>query len=111
MHGRGECAGNVQELCAAKHLPLAKWWEYVLCQNYYGRDRVGNSDVALKCATTANFSWEESGVGKCAGVDASGIAEEGVELLKASVNGSQQIGIQSVFHFRSAGTSLIRSSG
>ncbi|TDL29882.1 hypothetical protein BD410DRAFT_45349 [Rickenella mellea] len=93
MHGPEECAGNVQELCAAKYLPQEQWWRYVQCQNYYGRYRVGDPDIALSCAATAKFSWEHSGVGTCAGVDGSGKGHEGIELLKISVNRSVELGI------------------
>ncbi|GAW05298.1 coiled-coil domain-containing protein 58 [Lentinula edodes] len=34
MHGPEECAGNVQQLCAAKYSPFANWWEFVHCNNY-----------------------------------------------------------------------------
>jgi len=95
MHGPDECAGNVQELCAAAHLPLHQWWQYVQCQNFYGRSKIGTPQVALKCAETANFDWEDSGVGDCAGADGSGKGDEGVELLKESVTASKDNGIQS----------------
>jgi hypothetical protein len=29
-HGPDECAGNVQELCAAKYAP-SQWWDFVQC--------------------------------------------------------------------------------
>lgn len=93
MHGPDECAGNVQELCAFKYLPQQQWWSYVQCQNYNGRDKIGTPDVALSCANTAKFSWEESGVGECAGPSGDGKGEEGVELLKESVQTSELLGI------------------
>jgi len=94
MHGPDECAGNVQELCAAAHLPQQQWWNYLQCQNFYGRSKIGTPDIALKCANTADFSWEDSGVGGCAGIDGAGKGAEGVHLLKESVLNSQALGIQ-----------------
>lgn len=85
MHGRDECAGNVQQLCVAKYTPMRTWWEFVMCQNYEGRDKIGRPDVALKCARTARIDWRGSQVGQCAGLDGSGTGEEGVRLLQRSV--------------------------
>ncbi len=93
MHGPDECAGNVQELCAFKYLPQQQWWNYVQCQNYNGRNKIGTPDVALSCANTAKFCWGESGVGECAGPSGDGKGEEGVELLKESVQTSELLGI------------------
>lgn len=94
MHGPDECAGNVQELCAMKYTPTEQWWNYVQCQNFEGRDKVGLPNIATKCASTAGFDWEESGVGECAGLDGSGKGEEGVQLLKESVKNTQRLGIE-----------------
>lgn len=96
MHGSYECAGNVQELCAVKHLDQTHWWSYVKCQNFYGRDAVGTPEIALKCANAARFDWIESGVGKCAGVDGLGRGDEGIALLKESVANSAELGIRLV---------------
>lgn len=94
MHGPDECAGNVQELCAMKYAPTDQWWQYVQCQNFEGRAKIGLPDIATKCASTAHIDWEESGVGKCASLDGSGKGEEGVELLQESVLTTQALGIQ-----------------
>lgn len=99
MHGPGECAGNVQELCAFKHLDQSQSWAYLKCQNFFGRHKVGEPDNALKCADTAKFDWMESGVGVCAGEDGSGKGEEGVQLLKESVQRSDELGIEYVLLF------------
>ncbi|KAF8484703.1 hypothetical protein DFH94DRAFT_624073 [Russula ochroleuca] len=93
MHGSEECAGNVQQLCAAKYTPMRTWWEFVMCQNYHGRNHIGTSDVALKCARTARIDWEGSGVGQCAGSDGSGTGSEGVQLLKDSIRLTESLGI------------------
>lgn len=93
MHGPGECAGNVQQLCVQKYKPLQTWWEFVMCQNYQSRDRIGNADVALKCARASGIDWETSGVGQCAGLDGSGVADEGVKLLKESVVETKALGV------------------
>jgi len=93
MHGRDECAGNVQQLCAAKYTPMSTWWEFVTCQNYEGKDKIGSPDVALKCARTAKIDWEDSGVGRCAGMDGSGTGAEGVQLLQENVKDTEALGI------------------
>jgi len=92
MHGRGECAGNVQQLCAAQY--STKWWEFVQCQNSQGRFQVGLPDVALQCAKTAGIDWQTSGVGSCAGRDGSGMGTEGIELLRESVSLGKALGIE-----------------
>ncbi|KAJ6485012.1 hypothetical protein C8R47DRAFT_1130511 [Mycena vitilis] len=84
-HGPTECAGNVQQLCAAKYANPGAWWDFVQCQNSHGRYQVGLPDVALQCAELAGINWESSGVGSCAGSDASGKAAEGIELLHESL--------------------------
>lgn len=64
-----------------------------MCQNYQGKDKVGNADVALKCARTSGIDWETSDVGQCAGLDGTGTGEEGIELLKQSVEVTESLGI------------------
>ncbi|KAF9009076.1 hypothetical protein BDQ17DRAFT_1301408 [Cyathus striatus] len=93
MHGPEECAGNVQQLCVAKHASRSSWWEFVQCQNYEGRQKIGNKDVVLKCAQVARIDWENSGVGKCIGLDGSGTGAEGVALLQDSVLLGHDLGI------------------
>ncbi|KAI0254750.1 hypothetical protein BJV78DRAFT_1273821 [Lactifluus subvellereus] len=93
MHGRYECAANVQQLCVAKYTPMRTWWEFVVCQNYEGRDQIGRPDVALKCARTARIDWEGSEVGRCAGLDGSGTGEEGVRLLQGSIRTTEFLDI------------------
>jgi hypothetical protein len=92
-HGPVECAGNVQQLCTKKYAPWPNWWEFVQCQNFEGRYEIGKPGVALKCAEAARIDWEESGVGKCAGFDGSGTGEEGIDLLKQSLQYGQDLGI------------------
>jgi len=93
LHGRDECAGNVQQLCVAKHTPMKTWWEFIMCQDYQGRDNIGRPDVALRCANTAKVDWEGSGVGQCAGLDGSGTGDEGVQLLHDSIHTTESLGI------------------
>ena len=64
-----------------------------MCQNYQGRYRIGDPDVALSCARTAKIDWESSGVGQCAGSDGSGRGDEGVQLLHDSILVTQVLGI------------------
>jgi hypothetical protein len=97
-HGVNECRGNIHQLCAAQHLDQKRWWAFVQCQNFNGRSKVGREDVAFKCADTANFDWKESGVADCAGEDASGKVDEGIQLLKESVQHSDDLGIEYVFY-------------
>ncbi len=93
MHGPNECAGNVQQLCVAKHTPMRTWWEFVMCQNYQGRGYIGNPGVAWKCARTHGIDWESSGVGHCVGLDGSGTGQEGVQLLHDSIRVAESLGI------------------
>lgn len=88
-----QCAGNVQQLCTAKYATQNEWWSFVHCQNFQGRNKVGQPDVALKCANVAGIDWE-NGPGKCAGVDGSGKGAEGVALLQQSIQDTQAIGIE-----------------
>jgi hypothetical protein len=97
MHGPGECAGNVQQLCAAKYTSPSQWWEFVRCQNSKGRFQVGLPDVALQCAKTVGIDWETSGVGNCAGLSGSGKGKEGVQLLRKSLLRGKTLGIEFSF--------------
>ncbi|KAF8195902.1 hypothetical protein K438DRAFT_1826711 [Mycena galopus ATCC 62051] len=94
MHGPGECAGNVQQLCAAKYASPSAWWEFVQCQNSHGRFQVGIPELTLQCAQAAGIEWETGGMGRCAGVDGSGKGKEGIELLKESALLGKNLGIQ-----------------
>lgn len=94
MHGPLECAGNVHELCAVKHLEQSQWWNFLQCLNYQGRNKIGISDTAFQCAKVASFDWSDSGMAKCVGEDGSGKAEEGVQMLKESVQVSSKLGIK-----------------
>ncbi|KII95217.1 hypothetical protein PLICRDRAFT_34060 [Plicaturopsis crispa FD-325 SS-3] len=93
LHGPDECAGNVQQLCAAKYAP-DQWWHFVQCQNYQGRAKVGTPEVALKCAQASGIDWETSPVGQCAGLDGAGRGAEGIKLLQNSVKATAELGIQ-----------------
>ncbi len=97
MHGPEECAGNIQQLCVAKHMPLRTWWEFVMCQNYQGRDNIGSADVALKCARTHSIDWGNSEFERCAGLDGNGTGEEGVQLLHDSIHVAESLEILCVF--------------
>ncbi|KAG6821284.1 hypothetical protein H0H93_002394, partial [Arthromyces matolae] len=92
LHGPEECAGNVQQLCIAKHEP-SFWWQFVQCQNYEGRNRIGDPDLTLKCAQTVGIDWEKSKAASCIGADGSGTGKEGVSLLKESVVLGKELGI------------------
>lgn len=94
MHGQEECAGNVQELCAAKYHPTSEWWSFVQCQNFQGRDNIGTPETALNCANAAGIDWENGKAGQCAGKDGRGT--EGIQLLQQSVNDSIAAEIQYV---------------
>lgn len=92
MHGQEECAGNVQELCAAKYHPTSQWWSFVQCQNFQGSDNIGTPSTALNCANAAGIDWENGKAGQCAGKDGRGT--EGIQLLQQSVEDSIAAGIQ-----------------
>jgi hypothetical protein len=94
MHGQAECAGNVQELCAAKYHPTSVWWSFVQCQNFQGRDKIGTPETALSCAKAAGIDWENGKAGECAGEDGRG--SEGIRLLQQSVKDSIAAGIRYV---------------
>lgn len=96
MHGRDECAGNVQELCAMKYTSMSVWWRFVQCQNFQGRYEVGKPETALKCAHASDIDWVTSGVGDCAGLDGSGKGTEGIALLQESVIKTKEMGIECV---------------
>ncbi|KAG0709625.1 hypothetical protein DFH29DRAFT_792799 [Suillus ampliporus] len=91
MHGPEECAGNVQELCAAKYHPASEWWSFVQCQNFQGRDNIGTPDTARNCAKAAGIDWENGKAGRCAG---EGGGTEGIQLLQQSVKDSIAARIQ-----------------
>ncbi|KAI0353532.1 hypothetical protein OH77DRAFT_1591235 [Trametes cingulata] len=93
-HGPIECAGNVHELCAIRYAPTQRWWSFVQCLNFKGKDEIGRPETALQCAKATELDWENSGVGACAGLDGSGKGEEGVRLLQQSVTSAQEMGIE-----------------
>ena len=94
LHGRAECAGNVQELCTIKYNPTSVWWRFIQCMNFGGRWEPGKPETALKCADAVGIDWANSEVGQCAGKDASGKGEEGVRLLHESVKNTTKLGIE-----------------
>ena len=81
-----------------KYLDTSVWWRFVQCQNFQGRYQVGKPETALKCAHAADLDWEHSDVGECAGTDASGKGEEGLVLLKQSVQNSKKMNIEYVHY-------------
>jgi hypothetical protein len=74
----------VQQLCAQKYHPRDQWWAFVQCQNEAGKTRVGDVDLAQKCAQQADIDWEGGYAGQCASVGRNGGSIEGRELLKES---------------------------
>jgi hypothetical protein len=92
-HGPVECAGNVQQLCAAKYEDIRRWWSFVRCQDYYALGEIGVPAVALKCARISGIDWENGKTGKCAGVDGSGMGAEGVALQIESIMATEALGI------------------
>jgi len=94
MHGSKECAGNVQQLCVRRYAAFETWWSFVRCQNAAGKEKIGSRHLALQCAKKIGLQWEDSGVGSCAGPDASGEAPEGVAMLQESVKLTHQLGIR-----------------
>jgi hypothetical protein len=90
----------------AKYASPSAWWKFVQCQNSHGRYQVGIPDLTLQCARAANIDWEGSGVASCVGLDVSGKAEEGKELLRQSALLGKSLGIECVCfaHLCSFGT-------
>ncbi|KAH8105958.1 hypothetical protein BXZ70DRAFT_917558 [Cristinia sonorae] len=92
-HGPAECAGNVHELCAQKYEPFAKWWRFVLCQNSQNeRSKIGTPGVTLGCAAQAGIDWTAS-AGVCAGPNGAANGEEGLRLLRESVEVTKSLNI------------------
>jgi len=89
MHGVQECRGNVQELCATHvaHAPQ-DWWNFVQCLNFEGKEDVGDPALAERCAGLTYVPWNGDGIKSC--VD----SREGRELLRASVERTQRLGIE-----------------
>ncbi|TFK28750.1 hypothetical protein FA15DRAFT_583530 [Coprinopsis marcescibilis] len=87
LHGPQECEGNIQQLCVAKYTPFSKWWEFVQCQNYQGRYKIGLPSTALQCAEATHIDWEGSGAQACAEGD------EGIQLLKDSIKLGNRLNI------------------
>jgi hypothetical protein len=85
-HGELECAGNVQQLCAAAHLDQGSWWPFVVCQNGEP-SRIGTTDLAEECAARVGFAWAGA-VRGCAEGD------EGKGRLQANVERSQALGVE-----------------
>jgi len=93
MHGQEECWGNIQQLCVAKHEPSA-WWEFVQCQNYNGREKIGTPELASNCAKAVGFEWESSAAARCAGSEERGKSDEGTTLLQESVKLGKKLGVK-----------------
>jgi len=93
-NGPSECAANVQQLCVNKYAEThTQWWQFVMCQNYHGRDKIGRPDLARQCMRSAQINSEDNGVNQCLGTDASGTGEEGVQLLQSNVRAAHEAGI------------------
>lgn len=99
-HGPVECAGNVQQLCAARYEEFSRWWSFVHCQNYNARNGIGTPEIALKCAKAAKIDWENGGTGRCAGMDGHGKGLEGILLLQESVRTTSALGITYVSQYK-----------
>lgn len=99
MHGIYECSGNVQQLCAAKHLPYPVWWQFVRCQDKQGRYALGTPESALTCVAALKLDWEHSPFAKCVGASGDGHGLEGVQLLRNSVLKTAAAGITFVYPF------------
>ncbi|GFR40472.1 hypothetical protein Agub_g1035 [Astrephomene gubernaculifera] len=87
MHGPDECAGNVQQLCAAKYGrqgvqagtdPFSLGWSFIMCQNANFTD-VGSPALAEACLQSARFPPAQA-----ARVRACWSGPEGGRLLAAS---------------------------
>lgn len=75
-----------------KYIETQQWWDFLQCENFQGADKVGLPETADKCARTVGFDLEETGISKCAGLD-DGKGEEGLQLLRESVNRTLEMGV------------------
>ena len=86
-----DCAGDIQQLCVHKYASQKQWWNFVMCQNQEGKDEIGRSGAARKCAIVAKIPWEI--IGDCVGPDANGIDAEGAQLLLQNVKDTVEQGV------------------
>lgn len=95
-HGVQECRGNVQELCAMKLANRQQdWWNFVQCLNFEGKEDVGNPVLAERCAGLSYVPWNDMhGNTTRRGIRSCVYSLEGRELLEASVEQSQRLGIE-----------------
>lgn len=88
LHGELECAGNIHELCVARHWPKTRdWWAFLQCVNLGGREKVGVLGVSKLCAKSIGIDWKEDGIEQCVQ------GEEGSMLLKQSLNWTRELGV------------------
>ncbi|KAJ1847804.1 hypothetical protein LPJ70_001349 [Coemansia sp. RSA 2708] len=82
-HGDSECRGNIDELCALAHGggDLPAFWRFLSCLNARFRDIGRDSDLSLKCASSAGL--DTSAFFNCA------TTLEGRQLLKQSAENAQ----------------------
>ncbi|KAK4050015.1 hypothetical protein OIO90_005205 [Microbotryomycetes sp. JL221] len=96
MHGTSECAGNIQQLCAAKHFqgqsgeinPFADWWNaslFIQCVNYGPTSKIGDESIAQRCSAVVGHKWQE--------IESCVRGSEGIELLKRSVTMANELAI------------------
>ncbi|KAJ1894932.1 hypothetical protein LPJ66_004892 [Kickxella alabastrina] len=80
-HGDEECLGNIEELCALHHRPdLMSFWRFLMCLNSRFEGIGKDSDLALKCASSAGLDT--------AAFLACTVQSEGRALFKQSVENS-----------------------
>jgi len=87
-HGVLECAGNIQQLCTAERFPSPVWWPFVQCMNRHDRFEIGTDAVAEACSLAVGHKYDgPEGVARCAA------GEEGVELLKKSIENTRELNV------------------
>ncbi|KAI9836655.1 MAG: hypothetical protein M1819_001289 [Sarea resinae] len=89
MHGPTECLGNILELCAATIYPDPKYYlGFTMClSNEYAR--IPGRDLVSDCALEHGMSFAE--LNECASADS---GAQGVDLLRKSVERSQEAGVK-----------------
>jgi len=93
-HGVLECAGNIQQLCTAQRFPSPVWWPFVQCMNDHDRSEIGTDAVAEACSLAVGHKYDgHEGVARCAR------GEEGVALLKKSIENTKELNVTSVLFF------------
>ena len=72
------------------------WWNFVQCLNFEGKEDVGDPALAERCAGLTYIPWtdEKRGDVTRSGVKSCASSQYGRDLLTASVQQTQRLGIE-----------------